>query len=79
MRFGVIFDVHGTLVNAAEAWINAFMYYGGNNYEFCKEWLESKKSRKELARKLDVLYDDVHKLYRTQLSANKKMLVFFNC
>lgn len=77
MRFGVIFDVHGTLINASEAWINAFTYYSDNNYEYCKKWLESKKSRKELAQKLEVLYEDVHTFYRTQLLANEKIVSLF--
>lgn len=76
MRFGVMFDVHGTLIHTSEAWIQAFTFYCKDE-KFCREWLENKGSRKALAKKIGIPFESVHNLYREKISANDRIVSLF--
>lgn len=67
MKIGILFDVHGTLLDSNKAWISSFSKYGDKPSEYYSDKIWGKYSRKQLAKEIGVSFDIIKAEYRKNL------------
>lgn len=67
-NMGTLCDFHGTIVDANNAWINAFCYFKPDNKDTIIDLIYNKTSRKQIAKMFDLNYTDIVIKYREKLT-----------
>lgn len=74
MQTGLMCDLHGTLLNSNEAWLEALASFDPAQRDFYAEQIMQKRSRRELAAIAGVSFEDLSEQYHALVSVRLPVL-----